>query len=387
MSHPLRDRAAIVGVGATPYSKNSGVGTLTLALRAITAAVADAGLDVSDIDGLACHRLGDSAPLSAVSESLGLTDLGFYCDAYGGGSTSHSIIGLAAMAVATRQAKAVVCWRAINARSGERMGGTGRPQPDGIEFQYLVPYGYGVPPQQFAMTARAYMNRYDLGPVDLGSVAVAQRWYAQRNERAMMREPLTMEDYLRGRPIVDPLRINDCCLETDAAVAVVITSAEQARDLRQVPVTISGAVWGSGQTLFSNGWPELYDTAVEQSSIRLWDQAGLGPEDVDVAELYDAFTPLVLMQMEQYGFCAPGHATELVRAGQTLPHGALPVNTHGGHLSAGYVHGLNHLMEAVEQLRGVSGERQVPGAEVALSTGQMGISAGVTSAVVLRRAA
>ncbi|MGF0313428.1 thiolase C-terminal domain-containing protein [Rhodococcus sp. IEGM1428] len=385
MIHPFRDRTAIAGVGSTPYSKNSGVGTLTLALRAITAAVADAGLSVSDVDGLACHRIGDSVPLSVVGQSLGLRDLNYYCDAYGGGSTSHSIIGQAAMAVATGQAEVVVCWRAINARSGDRMGGTGQPQPDGLEFQYLVPYGYGVPPQQFAMVARAYMSRFGLTAEDLGAVAIAQRWYAQRNERAMMRTPLTMDDYLAGRPIVDPFRVYDCCLETDAAVAVVVTSAERARDLAHVPVTISGAVWGSGQTLFSNQRPQIYDTAARQSSTRLWNRSGLGPEDVDVAELYDAFTPLVLMQLEEYGFCQRGEAAAFVRGGHTRPDGRLPVNTHGGHLSAGYVHGLNHLMEAVEQLRGISGDRQVDGAEVALSTGQMGISAGVTSAVVLRR--
>jgi acetyl-CoA acetyltransferase len=379
MSHPYRDRAAIVGVGATPYSKNSGVSTLTLALRAIADAVADAGLTVRDLEGVACHRVGDSVNAAVVAEALGLHDVHFYLDQFGGGSTSHAIVGTAAMAVVTGQADCVVCWRAVNARSEFRMGGTGRPPPDQLEFQYQVPYGHATPPQQFAMVGRAYLDKYGATAEDFGAVAVAQRRHAQLNERALMRSPLTMDDYLASRWIVEPLRLFDCCLETDAAVAVVVTSAERARDLRRVPVTISGAVWGSGHTLFSNQRPDLTRSGAAETSPRLWAQAGLGPRDIDVAELYDAFTPLVLIQLEDYGFCGPGEGGDFTRAG------ALPVNTHGGHLSEGYVHGLNHLAEAVRQLRHESGERQVAGAEVALSTGQSGYVMGSTSALVVRR--
>ena len=194
-----------------------------------------------------------------------------------------------------------------------------------------------------------------------------------------MRSPLTMDDYLAARWIVEPLRLFDCCLETDAAVAVVIMSTERAHDLPRVPVTISGAVWGSGHTLFSNHRPDFTRSGAAESSRRLWAQAGVGPEDVDVAELYDAFTPLVLIQLEDYGFCGAGEGADIVRSG------ALPVNTHGGHLSEGYVHGLNHLAEAVHQLRHESADRQVADAEVALSTGQPGYVMGSTSALVLKR--
>ena len=383
--HPFRDRAAIVGVGATPYSKDSGVSTLTLALRAITAAIADAGLALTDVDGVACHRVGDSAPASIVAESLGVPDLHFFSDQFGGGSTSHAVVGAAATAVVTGQAECVVCWRAVNARSEFRMGGTGRPPPDQLEFQYQVPYGYATPPQQFAMVAREYMNTYGATADDFGAVAIAQRWYAQRNERALMRAPLTMEDYLASRWIVEPLRLYDCCLETDAAVAVVVTTTERARHLVHRPVTVTAAGWGSGHTLFSNRRPDLGTSGSAAASRRLWSQAGLGPADVDVAELYDAFTPLVLIGLEDYGFCAKGEAGAFVRSGGTGVAGALPVNTHGGHLSEGYVHGLNHLAEAVHQLRGDCGERQVAGAEVALSTGQGGYVMGATSALVLKR--
>jgi acetyl-CoA acetyltransferase len=384
-SHPFRDRAAIVGVGATPYAKDSGVSTLTLALRAITAALDDAGLSLADVDGVACHRVGDSAPASIVAESLGQRDVHYFLDQFGGGSTSHAIVGSAANAVVAGQADCVVCWRAVNARSEFRMGGTGRPPPDQLEFQYQAPYGYATPPQQFAMVAREYMDNYGATAEDFGAVAISQRWFAERNERALMRAPLTMKDYLASRWIVEPLRLFDCCLETDAAVAVVVTSTERARDLRRVPVTISGAMWGSGHTLFSNRRPDLGVSGAAAASPRLWAQAGLGPADVDVAELYDAFTPLVLLQLEDYGFCAKGEAGAFVRAGETGIGGSLPTNTHGGHLSEGYVHGLNHLAEAVRQLRHESGARQVPSAEVALSTGQSGYVMGNSSALVVRR--
>jgi acetyl-CoA acetyltransferase len=264
------------------------------------------------------------------------------------------------------------------------MGGTGRAAPDTVEFQYQVPYGYSTPPQQFAMYARAYMDAYAVTAEHLGHVAIAQREYAMLNERAMMRTPLTMDDYLQSRWIVEPFRLFDCCLETDAAVALVVTTPERARDLRQPPVLMAGAASGGGHTLYSNHRDDLATTAAADVAPRLFATAGHTPGDVDVLELYDAFTPLVLLQLEDYGFCKKGEAGPLVASGATRQGGALPVNTHGGHLSEGYVHGLNHAAEAVSQLRETAGERQVPGAEIALSTGQPGYVAGSTAAVLWR---
>jgi acetyl-CoA acetyltransferase len=283
---------------------------------------------------------------------------------------SHATVGQAALAVTAGVADVVVCWRAVNARSEFRMGGTGRPPPDVVEFQYQVPYGYATPPQQFAAVARAYLDRFGLGREAFGQVAVRQRGYAAANERALMRTPITMDDYLASRWIAEPLCLLDCCLETDAAVAVVVTTAERARDLRQPPVLIAGAVWGSGHTLFSNDRGDLTTTAAVDAAARLWTMAGVGPSDVDVACLYDAFTPLVLLQLEDYGFCEKGEAADW------YAETALPINPHGGHLSEGYVHGLNHVAAAVERLR--------TGASVALSTGQPGYVAGSMSALVLR---
>jgi acetyl-CoA acetyltransferase len=385
MSAWLSDKAAIAGIGYTEFSKNSGVSTLTLATRAIMAALDDAGLEPDKLDGIATHRVGDSIGSAVVNHVMGLRDPHYYLDQFGGGGVSHSVVGQAALAVATGAATYVVCYRAINARSEFRMGGTGRPPVDAIETQYQAPYGYLAPPQQYAMAGRAYMLKAGIDERHLGAVAVTQRKHAESNPRALMRKPLTMEEYLAARMIVEPLRLYDCCLETDGAVALLVTTAERARDLKKTPVLISGAVWGGGHTLFSNQ-QELAQTAAWRSAPRLFAMAGLTPADVDVAEIYDPFSFAVPMQLEAYGFCAPGGGGDFVLSGATALGGELPVNTHGGFLSEGYVHGLNHACEAVSQLRGEAGARQVPNAEIALSTGAPGYVGGATSALLLKRA-
>ena len=381
----MRDRVAIAGVGYTEFSKDSGVSTLTLGSRAALAALSDAGLAASDLDGVATFRVGDSVSPTILAQALGLQDLRWYLDQFGGGSASHSIVGQAALAIHAGIAETVVCYRALNARSEFRMGGTGRPPVDAVETQYQAPYGFFTPPQQFALAARAHMAKFGTTHEQLGAVAVAQRAWAVENERARLRDPITLDDYLASRWVVEPFRLFDCCLETDGAVAVVLTSAERARDLRQPPVLIRGAAWGGGTTLYSNQRPDATRTAAADLAPRLYEQAGVAAGDVDVAELYDCFTYSVLVQLEDYGFCAKGEGGAFAESGATSRGGALPVNTHGGFLCEGYVHGLNHVTEAVSQLRGHAGARQVEGAEVALSTAQPGYVAGCTSALVLRK--
>jgi len=383
----LRDQAAIAGVGWAGYSKDSGVSTLTLALRAIRAALDDAGLDLAAVDGVATHGVGDSTPATVVAAALGLRDVRFVLDQVGGGGLSATAVGYAAMAVALGQADAIVVWRALNARSEFRMGGTGRPAPALAEFQYQVPYGYLAPPQQFAMVARAYLNTGRVSEKVLGTVAVTQRAYAQRNPRAMMRTPITMEDYLTSPWVAEPLRRLDCCLESDAAVALVVTSTARAARLRQPAVLISGFATGAGMTLYNAGRTTLIPSPARDLAPRLYASAGIGPGDVDIAELYDAFTFLVPLQLEDYGLVPAGEVGPFILDGGTGPGGGLPVNTHGGHLSEGYVHGLNHVAEAVTQLRGTAEDRQVPGAAVALVSSQPGYVGGATSALILRRAA
>jgi acetyl-CoA acetyltransferase len=380
----LRDRTAVVGIGWTPYSKNSGVSTLELALRAISAALADCGLTTSDVDGLITHGVGDSTPAATVGAALGVSDPHVLLDIWGGGSMSTATLGTAAMAVASGQAETVVCWRALNARSEFRMGGTGRAAPTLVEFQYQVPYGLVTPPQQYALVGRAYLDASGAGAEDLGRVAITQRAHAGLNPRAMMRDPLTMDQYLSSRWIAEPLRLFDCCLETDAAIALIVTSADRARDLPQPPVLISAAGTGGGHSLLSDARPDWSISAAADLAPRLYAAADIGPDGIDVAELYDAFSPLVLMQLEDYRL-APRHgAAEFVASGATALGGSLPTNTHGGHLSEGYLHGLNHVAEAVIQLRGHASERQVPDASTALYTGQPGYVSGVTSALILR---
>ena len=383
----LRDQAAIAGVGWAGYSKDSGVSTLTLALRAIRAALDDAGLGHAEVDGVATHGVGDSTPATVVAAALGLREVRFIMDQVGGGGLSATAIGHAAMAVALGQANAVVVWRALNARSEFRMGGTGRAAPALAEFQYQVPYGYLAPPQQFAMVARAYLETGRVNEKVLGTVAVIQRAYAQRNPRAMMRTPITMEDYLASPWVAEPLRRLDCCLESDAAVALVVTSTARAAALRQPAVLISGFATGGGITLYNAGRTALIPSAARDLAPRLYASAGIGPGDVDIAELYDAFTFLVPLQLEDYGLVPAGEVGPFILDGGTGPGGRLPVNTHGGHLSEGYVHGLNHVAEAVTQLRGTAEDRQVPGAAVALVSSQPGYLGGATSALILRRAA
>ncbi|MEV0384169.1 acetyl-CoA acetyltransferase [Nonomuraea sp. NPDC050643] len=381
----IRDRTAIAGVGYTPFTKDSGVSTLTLACRAVLAALEDAGLSPDDVDGLATHRVGDSAAPTLVAPALGLADLTWHLDQFGGGSVSHAVVGQAALAVATGMAETVVCYRAINARSEFRMGGTGRGVPVSPEVQYQAPYGYVAPPQQYAMYARAHMLRYGTRAEHFGRLAVTQRANAAKNPRALMRTPITLDDYLAARWIAEPFRLLDCCLETDGACAVVVTTAERARALRRPPVLISAAAWGGGMSHLSGPSADPTVTAAAALAPRLYAQAGLGPRDIDVAELYDCFTYSVIVQLEDYGFCAKGEGGPYVDSGATALDGALPVNTHGGFLSEGYVHGMNHIAEAVSQLRGDAGDRQVRGAEVALSTAQPGYILPATSALILRR--
>ncbi|MFF5206354.1 acetyl-CoA acetyltransferase [Streptosporangium sp. NPDC000396] len=381
----FRDRTAVAGVGYTRFSKNSGVSTLTLACEAILAALEDAGLTADDVDGIATHRVGDSAAPSVVGPALGIHQPTWHLDQFGGGSVSHAVVGQAALAVAAGVAETVVCYRAINARSEFRMGGTGRGLPVSPEVQYQAPYGYFAPPQQYAMFARAHMAKYGTRPEHFGQLAVTQRASAVKNPRALMRTPITLDDYLGSRWIAEPFRLLDCCLETDGACALVVTTADRARDLRRPPVLISAAAWGGGDSFLSGGRPDTTVTSAAELAPRLYRQAGVGPAEIDVAEIYDCFTYSVIVQLEDYGFCAKGEGGPYVASGATAPGGELPVNTHGGFLSEGYVHGINHIAEAVSQLRGDAGDRQVDGAEVALSTAQPGYVLPATSALVLRK--
>jgi len=239
--------------------------------------------------------------------------------------------------------------------------------------QYTAPFGWITYPQAMAMWRRRYMIEYGDDDEGLAEIAMTFRDNAVLNPRAMQRTPMTRDDYYNSRPIVDPFRMLDICLESDGACAVVITSAERARDMPHKPVYIMGGAYGGGPNqgddLFDAiRWPDHSHNAFKYLGDDLWNSAGIGPGDVDLAQVYDCFTYSVLMALEGLGFCKEGEGGAFVQGGRIARTGALPLNTAGGLLSEAYIHGFNHVIEAVEQLRGVSGPRQIKDAEICLTT-------------------
>jgi acetyl-CoA acetyltransferase len=381
-----RGQVAIVGIGCTEYSKDSGVSVFSLATDAIKAAVADAGLAIGDIDGLGTYGTNDSVAPNILGQALGVKSLSFYVDQFYGGSTSMTMLGQATLALAAGVADCIVVYRALNGRSGNRLNGStaGTAPRQPWDMQFKIGAAFVAPSQEIAMAARAHMLKYGTTNEDLGRIAVLSRTNALDNEQAMMRKPMTLDDYLASRWIVDPFRMYDCCLETDGAVAVVLVRADRAADLAHRPVLVQGAAWGGGITIVNNGHTDITDSPAKPIAERLYAAAGLGPDDIELAELYDCFTYNVLSQIEGYGFAEPGSVPDLLRDGAfDRSTGRLPLNTHGGLLSEGYIHGMNHVYEAVKQIRGAAGSRQVDRHDVALVTGQLGYVSGYSSAAVL----
>lgn len=383
----LRDKYALAGIGATQYRKASGRTVLAQAVEACEAALQDAGLPKGAVDGIISFQFRDSAPAMAVASSMGLP-AAHHCVDYEAGGNGANLIILAAMAaIEAGLATNVLCFRAMNGRSGFRLGGSRDMVARGVS-QFTAPFGWITYPQAMAMWCRRHMNRYGTTSEQLGRVAVDIRANAIDNPRAMMREPLTLEQHQTSRPIVDPFRMYDICLETDGACAILVTSAERARDLRKPPVLVMGGAYGGGPSqgddLFdAMRWPDHSHNFLPYIRDELWRKAGVGPKDVDFAEIYDCFTYSVLMALEGLGFCEPGEAAAFVEDGNIRRDGELPVNTHGGLLSEAYIHGLNHVYEAIEQLRGEAGPRQLPEARIAVTTaGAMTCG----SALVLRAA-
>lgn len=385
-----RDRCAIAGVGSTEFSSNSGRSALTMACQSVTAALADAGLAIEDIDGMVCNDMDKVHP-AGLAAALGARNVGYWGQSGQGGAGPSMMLGLAIGAVMSGQARTVVVYRSLNGRSGMRLGTGGRRGNGGQETmdEFFAPYGLVVAGQVFGLAAQRYKIEYGLTPEQLGSVAVTQRANANDNPRAQMRDrKLTMQDYLASRMIAAPLRLYDYCLETDGSCAVIVTSTERARHLRQPPVLIRGVAGGmppdsrAGWMIFSSAVrDDLTRTPLDQAAERLWQRTGMGPLDVDVAQIYDCFSISVLMQLEAFGFCKRGEAGAFSADGHTSRNGRIPVNTDGGNMSAGYVHGVNHIVEGVRQLRGEAAV-QVAGASTCLvSSGPLPLG----SAALLRK--
>lgn len=390
----LQSAAAIAGIGWTAYSRNSGQPVEALALEACRNAIADAGLQPADVDGLVTFGVGDTAATNVVATGLALPQLHHHADYDGGGNLACGVVLHAAMAVATGQADHVLVYRALNGASGLRYGGSSfadllstRSIHSDAESQFLDTCGITMPAQHFALLCRRHMIRYGTTEQDLGAIAITTRAHAVHNPRAMQRSPIDMADYLASAWIAEPFRLLDCCLQSDGACALLVTSAGRARDLRQRPVAIRAGVTGSGPAnrglMWGNSWHDHSECYAHYIADRLFRMADIAPGDLDFAQVYDCFTYSVVAQMEGFGLCEKGGVGDFFRAGHASLGGRLPVNTAGGLLSEAYIHGLNSVVEAVSQLRGDAGARQVEGARLGLVTAGGATSTG--SAVVLER--
>lgn len=382
MSHFLKDKTAIAGIGLTEFSKKSGVSELSLAAQATLAACEDAGLSPSEIDGFVSYTL-DSTDEIELARTVGANDLKLFTKVnYGGGAAVGTILH-AVMAVASGVANNVICYRAMNGRSGQRMGQGISGQivsSDLVHWSWYMPYGMLTPGSWIAMIANKYMHHYGVTSEDLGRVAISQRNYAQTNPRAFgYGKPLTMEDYLASRMVAEPLRLYDFCQETDGGCAILITSAERARDLKQKPAMIRGVVQAStqGQEQMTSFYREELDSLpeMEMAARLVYQQSGLGPDDINAACLYDAFTSEIIMQLESFGFCGRGEGKDMVRDGALDIDGRLPNNTHGGLLSESYIHGMNNIAEGARLIRGTS-TNQPKGVEHVLVSSGVGVPTG-----------
>ena len=384
----LSGKAAIVGIGATDFSKNSGRSELRLAAEAITAALDDAGLTPGDVDGLTSFSMDTNTEI-AVARAVGIPSLKFFSRIHYGGGAACATVQQAAMAVATGVADVVVAYRAFNERSGMRFGQVrgdlvAQENSSGTDNAFSYPHGLGTPASFVAMIAQRYMHMSGATSEDFGRIAVADRKHAANNPNAFFYgKPITLQEHQDSRWIAEPLHLLDCCQESDGGVALVITSPERAKDLRQSPAIITAAAQGSGtdQYIMTSYYRDALTGLPEMGLVgqQLWEQSGITPQDVKMAVLYDHFTPYALMQLEELGFCGRGEAKDFIADGAIELGGRLPLNTHGGQLGEAYIHGMNGIAEGVRQIRGTS-VNQVPGDAPVLVTAGTGVP---TSALVL----
>ncbi|CAB4621632.1 unannotated protein [freshwater metagenome] len=388
IGNQLGGKASIVGIGATEFSKESGRSEMSLASEAVAAAIADAGLTPSDVDGMVTYS-SDNNPEVEIARHVGIGSLRHFSRVHYGGGAACGTVALAAMAVATGVADVVVCYRAFNERSGRRFGAGIQDIPNAAtaeraQFSWTTPFGQLTPASWVAMVARRYMHLYGATSQDFGRVAVAGRRHAATNPAAWFyNQPITLEEHQASRWIVDPLHLLDCCQESDGGQALVITSAERARDLPNTPALIVATAQGAGEeqwtmtSFFRDDIAQLPEMKVVADE--LWTSSGLTPADIQTAILYDHFTPYVLMQLEEFGFCGRGEAKDFIKDGALEMGGKLPINTHGGQLGEAYIHGMNGIAEAVRQVRGTS-VNQVDSVENVLVTAGTGVP---TSGLIL----
>ena len=359
----LMDKCAVTGVGETVYSKNSGKSVVALQMEASLKAIADAGLKPSDIDGVIPYGNLDVVAEEFVT-NLGIQDLRFSATTPLGGASCVAAIQAAVSALVAGVANHVLIPIGRNGSSGERIGARAAALPQFRAIgEFEMPSGNIAPPQLYAHMARRHMEMYGTTSRQLAEIAVAVRSNAILNDNAVMQKPMTIEDHQNSRMISDPLRLFDCCLESDGGAAVVISRAEQARDLAQKPIYIMGVAEGHPDS------PSAITQRPDKAAPRAFGIAGVSHKDIDVAEIYDCFTYIVMCQLEDLGFCKKGEGGDFVSDGRIALDGELPINTHGGLLSQSHIIGMNHVCELVKQLRGQGGKAQVANAEIGLVTG------------------
>jgi acetyl-CoA acetyltransferase len=376
-----------------------------MAVEAVSRAMQDAGLGPGDVDGMMSYQNNDSTPSNWVAPDLGIR-LNFYMDVVGGGSSTEALIGLAMGAIEAGLCRTVAIFRSMNGYSEFRIGGTGARAAQPVRGLDLAqaPFGMRSAAQNFAPTFMRYLYEYGVTPAQVAHVRVAHSRHAAANPKALLKQPVTVEDVLASRWIVKPLHLLDCCLETDNATCLIVTSAERARDCRQRPIYIMGVAGRVSKPRTDFHWAHGPITRVAGYYARdiVFGQAGIGPEDVDITGSYDAFTYTTVLQLEEYGFCKKGEGGEYVASGTIELGGRRPNNTSGGHLCEGYTHGMSMVIENVRQLRGTAddycpraaegihtydyrpgGCRQVRDAEIAMNLGWAMPPIG--SALILRR--
>ncbi|WEK42382.1 MAG: thiolase [Candidatus Sphingomonas colombiensis] len=398
-----QDKCAIVGVGATDYYVRGKSWPRTIndmAGEAILKACADAGISVRQIDGIAYYSGAgagylDKFDTASLMETLGIPHVGFSASLTSGGGGCPGAIGLATAGLMNEDCTYTVTLMALQQLPQHRLGvvfGASAPNP---ENSFLQPSGLVGPGHLMSVLARRHMHLYGTTQDAFGEIVMATRANTANRPKAVRKAPLTKEDYEASPMLADPLRRLDFCLETDGAVAVITTTAERARDCRHPPALVHGCAhggtrrWGRAFAWMGMPDPEFASSGHKWVGDRLWEQTGLSAADMDVALLYDHFSPMVLMQLEDYGFCAKGEGNDYVLAGKVRydggrgVNGGVPVNTHGGNLNEAYIIGMTHIVEGVEQVRGTA-INQVDDAEFALVSG--GPASLPVSGMVLRRA-
>ena len=350
----LRDKYAIVGVGETTYTRGSGITTRALGTWAVRNAIEDAGLKASDVDGMLSYQSGDSTFSTFIAGDLGLR-LNFYMDVFGGGSSTEALVGMAIVLMEAGMCKAVVIFRAMNGFSQVRIGGTGAraAAPVSGDMLHGRAYGWQSAGQMFAPSFMRHMYDYGTRPEQVASVKAIHSEHASNNPKAFYKKRFTVDEVLSSRIICKPLHLLDCCVETDNGTALVVTSAERARNCRHPRTLIRGVVGRCSKPRMDMHYQygPISTVAGHYAREILWPNAGVGPDDIDVTGSYDAFTFTTMLQLEDYGFCKKGEGGQYVSDGTIRLGGRRPNNTSGGHLCEGYTHGLNMVIENVRQLR------------------------------------